>query len=84
MRYTTGDRVKVVQLIKDEPCSDVDVLLEKVGTVVDPDCPDKDWDGNPVVRVQVLLDEEVSLGGQPPRYDSLFLFDPAELEAVQK
>lgn len=80
MQYKEGDRVKVARLIKDEPCSDIDVLLNQVGTVVDPAVPDKDWDGNPVTRVQVLLDTPVDTVYGPKRFESNFLFKPEELE----
>jgi hypothetical protein len=84
MRYRTGDRVKVVQLIKDEPCSDIDVLLNQVGTVTDPAVDDEDWDGNSVVRVAVTLDHKVDMGGYPSQYADDFVFDPAELARVEK
>lgn len=83
MSYSTGDRVKVVQLIKDEPCSDIDVLMGQVGTVTDPAVL-SDWNGETTVRVAVTLDRAVKVGGWPSEFGRDFTFDPAELEAVQK
>lgn len=80
--FKEGDRVKVAQLIKDEPCSDIDILLNQIGTVVDPAVPDKDDDGNDVTRVQIVLDEPVDTGYEPHRFSCDFMFKPEELEKV--
>ena len=80
--YKVGDRVRVAQLIKDEPCSDIDILLNQVGTVVDPAVPDKDYDGNDVVRVQIVLDEPVDTGYEPKRFSADFMFKAEELEKL--
>lgn len=52
-----GDRVKVIQLIKEEPCSDIDVLLGHTGTVLNPTVPDEDYDGNPIMVALIKFDE---------------------------
>lgn len=80
--FKIGDRVKVAQLIKDEPCSDIDVLLDQVGTVMDPAVDDTDYDGNPTKRVQVRLDKPVDLAPFPKEDSNEFVFKPEELEAL--
>ena len=77
--YKTGDRVTVSNLILDEPCSEVEELRNKVGTVLDPAVDDEDYDGNRCVKVLVRLDEPVSGGGWPETYSTDFVFKPEEL-----
>ena len=70
--FKIGDKVIIGNLILDEPCSEVEQLRNKVGTVLNPEEPDTDYDGNPVVKVFVKLDEQVF-------HDDEFVFLPEEL-----
>lgn len=76
-----GDRVKVVTLIKDEPCSDFDVLLGHTGLVTNPGELDTDYEGNPITLVSVTFDEPAiePVSGEPCRH---FVFRPEELEKI--
>ena len=70
--FEAGQRVRVAQLIKEEPCSDIDVLINQVGTVTNPNTPDEDYDGNLVTKIQVT---PKLVGAQQKRMEQ-WLFQP--------
>jgi len=77
--FEIGDRVRVTQVGKFEPCFDRAVLIGQMGTVVTPDVDDEDSDGNPIVRVEVALDHKVDMGGYPAHLARDFVFDAIDL-----
>lgn len=77
--YKIGDKVKVTNLILEEPCAEVEELRNKVGAVLNPSVDDEDYNGKPCKKVLVRLDKPVSSGSWPESYSTDFVFKPEEL-----